>query len=83
MPMETAITSYKMLINGDWVASASQKTYPVYDPSTEEICAYASDASSIDVDKAVSAARIAFDEGPWSTTTAKSDSAVGDKAETR
>ena len=33
-----------MYINGEWVASKSAKTFPVYDPSTEEIIAQVPDA---------------------------------------
>jgi betaine-aldehyde dehydrogenase len=60
-----------MYINGEWVDSASGKTFPVYDPSTEEVLAYAPDANSKDVDRAVKAARDAFDNGPWRGTTAQ------------
>src|ERR1700693_3395102 len=60
-----------MFINGEWVASKSAKTFPVYDPSTEEVIAQVPDASTDDVDRAVAAAKAAFEEGPWSTTTAQ------------
>ena len=50
---------------------ASGKTFPVYDPSTEEIIAQVPDANAEDVDRAVAAARAAFDNGPWATTTAQ------------
>jgi len=54
----------KLLINNRWVDSASGKTFPTVNPSTgEEICRVA-EADAADVDKAVSAARAAFD-GPW------------------
>ena len=70
----TAVTQaqkYKMLVNGEWVASASGKTFPVYDPSTEEVIAEVPDAGANDVDRAVAAAKDAFDNGPWSSTTAQ------------
>ncbi len=60
-----------MLINGEWVASKSAKTFPVYDPSTEEVIAQVPDANADDVNRAVAAARAAFEEGPWATTTAQ------------
>jgi aldehyde dehydrogenase (NAD+) len=54
----------KLLINNQWVPSESGKTFPTMDPSTgEEICQVA-EADAADVDKAVKAARAAF-EGPW------------------
>ena len=31
----TEVRTYQMYINGEWVASKSAKTFPVYDPSTE------------------------------------------------
>jgi phenylacetaldehyde dehydrogenase len=55
----------KLLIDGAWVNAASGKTFPVYDPSSGEILAHVAEADAADVDKAVSAARKAFDEGPW------------------
>jgi len=60
-----------MFINGEWVASQSAKTFPVYDPSTEEVIAQVPDANAADVSRAVAAAKAAFEEGPWATTTAQ------------
>ena len=54
----------KLLINNRWVESASGKTFPSVNPSTgEEICRVA-EADAADVDRAVSAARAAFN-GSW------------------
>src|SRR5258708_12357661 len=58
-----------MFINGEWVDSKSTKTFPVYDPSTEEVIAQIPDASADDVNRAVAAARAAFDDGPWGQST--------------
>src|SRR5713101_869730 len=65
------VKTYQLFINGDWVESTSTKTFPVYDPATEEVIAQAPDANSEDVGRAVAAARTAFDEGPWASTTAQ------------
>src|SRR3954469_19072289 len=65
----TEVKTYQLFINGEPVASKSNKTIPVYDPSTEEVIAQVPDANSDDVNRAVAAARAAFDEGPWATTT--------------
>src|SRR5262252_4390045 len=55
----------KILINNRWTESESGKTFPVVNPSTgEEICQVA-EADAADVDNAVSAARAAFEQGPW------------------
>ncbi len=48
-----------------------RETFPVYDPSTEEVIAEVASASAADVDRAVKAARAAFDSGPWAATTAQ------------
>src|SRR6202051_1077768 len=69
--VKTEIRTYQMYINGEWTASRSAKTFPVYDPSTEEIIAQVPEANADDVNRAVAAARAAFDEGPWATTTAQ------------
>jgi aldehyde dehydrogenase (NAD+) len=66
VPTEVHVTPSvtKLLINNRWVPSESGKTFATVNPSTgEEICQVA-EADSADVDKAVKAARAAF-EGPW------------------
>jgi len=63
------VKTYQLFINGEWVASSSNKTIPVYDPSTEEIIAQVPDANADDVNRAVAAAKAAFEDGPWATTT--------------
>jgi aldehyde dehydrogenase (NAD+) len=67
MPTESQAgpTATKLLINNRWVPSESGKTFATVNPSTgEEICQVA-EADAADVDKAVQAARRAFDQGPW------------------
>jgi phenylacetaldehyde dehydrogenase len=56
----------QLLIDGELVDAASGKTFPVYNPATGTILAQVAEADAIDVDRAVGAARRAFDEGPWS-----------------
>ncbi len=51
---------YKMWIGGKWVDAESGKTYPVFNPATEEIITELPLGSEADVDKAVAAARKAF-----------------------
>ena len=63
------VKTYRLFINGEWVDSASDKTFPVYDPATEEVIAQVPDANAADVDRAVAAAKAAFEDGPWATTT--------------
>ena len=59
----------KMLINGQWVASASGKTFPVYNPATGDVLAHVAEGDKEDIHRAVAAARAAFDTGAWHTTT--------------
>ncbi|MDP8912045.1 MAG: aldehyde dehydrogenase family protein [Pseudomonadota bacterium] len=56
-----------LFINGEWVRSTGDNTIPVYDPSTGRQIASFVDASNEDVDRAVQAARTAFDDGRWSS----------------
>ncbi len=64
----------KLFINGEWVPSASGKTFKTLNPSNSEVLAIVSEAEKEDVDRAVRAARKAFDEGPWSKMSAASRS---------
>ncbi len=67
---EIPISATKLLINNRWIPSASGKTFATINPSTgEEICQIA-EADRADVDKAVAAARAAFEHGPWRKATA-------------
>src|SRR5580698_661098 len=59
----------KMFINGKWVEAASGKTFPVYNPATGEVMAQVAEGDREDIDRAVKAARRAFESGPWSTMT--------------
>src|SRR5437899_8775775 len=69
--VQTEGKTYQMHINGEWVASKSSKTFPVYDPASEEVIAQVPDANADDVNRAVAAAKAAFEDGPWATTTAQ------------
>jgi phenylacetaldehyde dehydrogenase len=73
--LEDKVTSFiskprNMLINGKWVAAASGKTFPVYNPATGEVLANVAEGDSEDINRAVAAARAAFETGPWSRMTA-------------
>jgi len=56
----------KLLIDGQLVAAASGKSFPVYNPATGTVIANVAEADAEDVDRAVKAARRAFDDGAWS-----------------
>ncbi len=55
----------KMLINGKWVEAASGKTFPTYNPATGEVLSHVAEGDREDIDRAVKAARAAFEKGPW------------------
>src|SRR5437762_13899449 len=55
----------KLIIGGEAVDSASGRTYTTWNPATEAAICEVALAGPEDVDRAVRAARAAFDEGPW------------------
>ncbi|CAA7612323.1 aldehyde dehydrogenase family protein [Magnetospirillum sp. SS-4] len=55
----------KLLIGGRWVDAVSGKTFPVYDPGTGRQIASVAEADAADVDRAVAAARAAFESKAW------------------
>ena len=58
----TATPSRRMFINGDWADASTSETMPVINPATEETIAEVPKGTEADVDKAVAAARTAFEE---------------------
>jgi acyl-CoA reductase-like NAD-dependent aldehyde dehydrogenase len=74
MAIETRLTEpvaafaqgpHRLLIDGEWVDSTSGRTFPTFDPGSGEEIAQVPYAEAEDVDRAVKAARKAFEEGPW------------------
>jgi aldehyde dehydrogenase (NAD+) len=59
----------RMLIDGSLVPSSSGSTYETINPATEDVLGVCADASPADLDRAIGAARRAFDETTWSTDT--------------
>ncbi|CAN8278140.1 unnamed protein product [Cochlearia groenlandica] len=60
----------QLLIDGNFVDAASGKTFPTIDPRTGEVIADVAEGDAEDINRAVKAARTAFDEGPWPKMTA-------------
>lgn len=52
------------------ISLSSGKTFPTLDPRTGEVITHVAEGDSEDVDRAVAAARKAFDQGPWPKMTA-------------
>src|SRR5271169_893443 len=65
MEPSVKISANKLLINGQWVNSASGKTFPTVNPATGDVITQVAEADAADVDKAVAAARAAFETGAW------------------
>src|SRR5690242_3989962 len=63
--MTTALRDYQLYIGGEWVDAAGSDELHVVNPANEETIARVPQASVADVDRAVGAARRAFEDGPW------------------
>ena len=61
--------THRLLINGEWVEAASGKTFEVKNPATGETISNVAEGDAADIDRAVTAARAAFETGPWSRMT--------------
>jgi phenylacetaldehyde dehydrogenase len=59
----------KLFINGQWTDAASGKTFATPNPATGETLANVAEGDAEDVNRAVGAARQAFDDGPWGRMT--------------
>ena len=59
----------RFFIDGEWVTPSSDATIDVIDSGTEQVYFRVPEAQAADIDRAVTAARRAFDEGPWPTMT--------------
>ena len=69
--MTPRLPEAKLLIDGESVAPAERGTIPVTNPATGEVFFQAPAAGPSDVDKAVHAARRAFESGPWARMSAR------------
>src|SRR5436309_11197639 len=74
---ERILVRDKLYIGGEWVEPATDKTIHVVNPATEEVIGRTPEGSPADVDRAVAAARDAFDT--WSVTPlqVRSDTCAG------
>lgn len=56
---------HKLLIDGKWVPALSGKRFDTFDPGTGRVIAKIAEGDAADIDRAVAAARRAFEDGPW------------------
>ena len=59
----------RMLIDDNWVGALSGKTFEIKNPATGDTIAHVAEGDKADIDRAVEAARRAFESGPWSAMT--------------
>jgi phenylacetaldehyde dehydrogenase len=62
-------TKRQLFIDGQWVDAASGRTFVTPNPATGDVLATVAEGDAQDVDRAVRAARRAFEDGPWSRLT--------------
>jgi phenylacetaldehyde dehydrogenase len=55
----------KLFIDGEWVDAANRKTFAVRNPATGDVLAEIAEAGPSDIDRAVAAARRAFEDPKW------------------
>ncbi len=60
----------QLLIDGEWVDAKSERTFQTRNPATSELLAECAEGDEVDIDRAVKAARRAFEQGPWPKLTA-------------
>ena len=65
LPTPPIANSGKFYIDGKWADPSSSATIDVIEAATEELYFTVAEARAADIERAVAAARRAFDEGPW------------------
>ena len=65
-----------LFIDGQWAKPSTDNVLEIISPHTEQVIATFADASVADMDKAVAAARRAFDQGPWPRMTPAERAAI-------
>ena len=55
----------KFFIDGEWILPSGDRQIEVIAPATEEVYVRVAAAEEADINRAVAAARVAFDRGPW------------------
>ncbi len=61
----TVRSPHSFFVGGEWVEPSSSATLKIISPVTEDVLMTFAEAQAADVDRAVAAAREAFDHGPW------------------
>jgi aldehyde dehydrogenase (NAD+) len=69
----TGVQTYQMFIDNQWLDSAGGRKLESINPATGKVWAVVPEGNAEDVDRAVQAARRAFERGPWGTTMTASE----------
>jgi phenylacetaldehyde dehydrogenase len=56
--------THRAFIGGKWIDATSGRTFETFDPGSGRVIAKVAECDAADVDKAVAAARDAFEDGP-------------------
>ncbi|MCA1006637.1 aldehyde dehydrogenase family protein [Rhodococcus hoagii] len=59
---------YQLFVDGRWIESETTDIVEVINPATEQVIGRVAQASTADIERAIAAARRAFDHGPWPRT---------------
>lgn len=65
MTVNVEVQTFPLFINGKWEPASSQDTFNVYNPANGQLVARVAKGTAADVDRAVMAARNAFDNTDW------------------
>ena len=65
------VSQTKLLIDGEWVDSVSGRTFETINPATGDVITRVEEGGKADIDRAVRAARHAFESGPWKKMSAR------------
>ncbi|MFN2460047.1 MAG: aldehyde dehydrogenase [Candidatus Velthaea sp.] len=75
--IETGVSiATQLFIGGRYVDAADGATFPTLDPATNEVIAHVAAGGAVDIERAVAAARAAFDDGSWRRASIKTRAAA-------
>ncbi|HET9481508.1 MAG TPA: aldehyde dehydrogenase family protein [Candidatus Polarisedimenticolia bacterium] len=72
-PTKVKVEPARLFIDGEPCDAASGKTFETINPATGQVLTLVAEGDSEDIDRAVKAARAAFDAGPWTRKMSASD----------
>lgn len=76
MTVQVDVQTFPLFINGKWEPASGGETFDVFNPANGQLVARVAKGTAADVDRAVQAARNAFDQGDWKNMSPKDRSKV-------